>query len=288
MAEIYRDDSTKQVTLGVTGATVTAVKFVKGSREVTATPGPAVPIPYSVVATDGEFQVVWTFTVGPDIYTRTETHNVVTPFFTKDSLVAHDPDFSTLSDVQIVNLERKIRKVIETYCGQSFGYSEGTIDIYGNGSGVLSSPQRIISVDSLLPYGFSTDSGMSINTRFINDGRSLIGTAFYGSEDEEVQVTDFVIGAHISAPIRGFRSGQRYTLTGKFGYTNVPQEVLDAALALAEWYGCNESTWRERYVQSMRAADWRVDFNTATYSGTGSVTADQLLAPFIVSSMVVL
>jgi hypothetical protein len=285
MAEIYRDDTTKSVALGVAGASVTAVKFIKNGVVTNATPGPTAPIPYSIVHLDGEFQVEWTFTVGSDTYTRRETHNVVTPFFTASTLVASDPDFSTLSDSQVINLERMIRQVIEAYCGQKFGYREGTLDLYGNGSAVLNSPYRVISTTSVNGYS----DGITYNTRAINDGYGILrGSPEYEYDSEEDMITDTVIGSHLVAETRGFKRGSRYVLQGTFGWPSVPQEVIDAALQLAQWYGCNESTWRERYIASMRSADWRVDFNSQTFSGTGSVVADQLLAKYVVNDMVVL
>lgn len=285
MAEIYRDDTTKSVALGVTGATVTAVKFIKNGVVTNAAAAPTAPIPYSVVHLDGEFQVEWTFTVAGSPYTRTETHNVVTPFFTAATLVASDADFSTLSDAQVIKLERMIRQVIEAYCGQKFGYREGTIDLWGNGSAVMNSPYRIISTIGV--NGFA--DGVTYNTRQINDGYSLLrGNPEYEYDSEEDMITDTVIGSHLIAETRGFKRGTRYVLEGTFGWPSVPQEVVDAALQLAQWYGCDESTWRERYIDSMRSADWRVDFNSQTFAGTGSVIADQLLAQYVVNGMVVL
>jgi hypothetical protein len=300
MNEIYRDSVGKAALLSIPGATVTSVQFERNGTVVSATAtsgasGWTAPIPYEITYMDGEFTAVWEYSVDGKDYIRRESFSVVTPIFTKDELVEHDSDFSALSDAQVVKLERQIRQVIEKYTGQTFGYREGTIDVYGNGTGVLNTGARVTSITYLVPYGYTNPeqiSGYAYGTRIINDGYSIIkntvGTDGYSIKADDTAVYDAVIGAHLAYRSEGFAKGARFTLSGRFGWESVPQEVKDAGLHLADFFSCNEAIWRERYVKSMRSADWRVDFMAQSYVGTGSLIADQLLSEYVVNNMVVL
>lgn len=300
MNEIYRDSIGKAASLSIPSAEVNSARFERNGTTVNATDvvetpaGYLVEIPYEMTHMDGDFTVIWDYSVDGKDYTRRETISVVTPLFTKDELVDSDPDFTSLTDAQVVKLERMIRQVIERYTGQTFGFKEGTLDLYGNGTRVLStSGTRVHSITYLVPYGYSNPeqiSGYAYGGRLVSDGYAIVKNApnDYSIKADSTEVYESVIGGHLGYSANTFSNGSRYTLSGRFGYESVPQAVKDAALQLAQTYSCDEHVWRDRYVKSMRSADWRVDFQQETYNGTGSLIADQLLAPFIVSTMVVL
>lgn len=281
MAEIYRDSTGKAVDIGITGAVVSEVKFERNGEVVsTATSSPA-PIPYKVTHLDGEFDVVWTYTLEGDTYTRRETYNVVTPLFVKSELVASDEVFASLTDEKIVELEALVRKIIEAFTGQTFGFREGTIKAYGNGDNVLLSDQRIISLDA---GGY----------RVVNNGYGVEAISVW---PQEIQVNSFeetaqfVNGVITTVPYhetRVWKDNVPYKISGKFGWASVPDDVKQAAIILAGMFSCDETTWRDRYIKSIRAADWRFDFGSGAYAGTGSLNADQLLAKYIVGRMAVI
>jgi hypothetical protein len=280
MAEIYRDKTGSAVDIGITGAVVSAVTFERNGNVIsTGTSSPAA-IPYKITHLDGEFDVVWTYSLEGDTYTRRDTHNVVTPLFTKDELVAYDSMFSALTDEQEVQLELLVRKIIESYTGQSFGYREGSVKSYGNGDSVLLSNQRVISLDA---NGYKiTNNGYGIES--ISPFYSEIQV---DSFEESVQFANGVITPSTVGVNRIFRNNVLYTITGKFGWPSVPEKVKQAALILANEFSCDENTWRDRYIKSVRAADWRFDFGSGAYTGTGSLNADQLLAEYVVGGLAV-
>jgi hypothetical protein len=41
-------------------------------------------------------------------------------------------------------------------------------------------------------------------------------------------------------------------------------------------------------MKSIKTFDWQFEYNSATYSGTGNLYADQLLAPYVINKMVVI
>ena len=58
-------------------------------------------------------------------------------------------------------------------------------------------------------------------------------------------------------------------------------QVKEAAKLLVNDYACAEQTYRDRYLTSMTAADWRIQFHSGAFLKTGNVRADQLLRDFV-------
>ena len=281
MAEIYRDKVGLGVTMEVPTAIVTKVVFKRGGVETPALAGSTVSIPYAITHMDGPFSVEWTYTLEGNEYTRIDNHAVITPLFTKAELVADDSTFEALTDIQVVRLESLVRKIIEAYTGQSFGWRKGFVDVYGNGDTVLFSPERIISLDSYLNSYRPVNSGFGVEAI----GRQIGSVNIKVPAEEEA-----AFGGVITLPYTRngvFDNNVSFRISGTFGWESVPEDVKRAALILAEAFTCDESVWQDRYIKSIRAADWRFDFGDGAFLGTGSYSADQLLAKYIVNRLAV-
>lgn len=281
MSEIYRDKTGQALSLGVAGATSVSATFSRNGETTEAhVVGGNATIPYSIVVDGGEVIVEWKYTVQGNEYTRLESFTVVTPLFTQAELLAYDTQFSALSSGQVVILERFVRMIIEAYTGQSFGQERGKMTLFGNGTSVLQSPKRIISLD-----GYFSGAGYKV----VSNG---FGIEVYRGNVPSGSVIGNLAGGPIYDPYpyggSTYKNNYRYEVTGVFGWPTVPEEVKQAALILAGEFSCNEATWRDRYIKSIRAADWRFDFNSGAFSGTGSVSADQLLSKYVVSRMAVI
>lgn len=279
MSEIYRDATNQAVQLGVTGASNVSAVFTKNGKDYLAiVTGDTAAIPYDVVYTDGVCTVHWTYTVDGKVYNRDEQVSVVTPLFTKQELVADDAQFAALTDDQAVRLERFVRLIIQTYTGQTFGQERGSVTVYGNGTSVLQSPKRIMNLDQMWAGYKLTDNGFGVemisSPPVFNNGIP--------------NITGVIYSPYPYSKGAVFTNNQQYTMTGTFGWPSVPEEVKQAALILAGEFSCNEAVWRDRYIKSIRAADWRFDFDGRVYNGTGSVTADQLLDPYVMNRMAVI
>lgn len=287
--------------MGVSTANPASVEFVKGGTTVTGAvtygaEGPQAAIPYSIVSSDGEVLANWTFTVDGAVYKRTQQYRVVTPLFTQAELVDFDVDFTPLTTAKYKNLERLVRQVIEAYTGQNFGLEYGSFTLYGSGNEVINSPKRILTVDTLLPYGLTAEqaSGFFLDTRVIDDGYAIIKASPYDysiKADVSIPYGYESSGGVIRAPYslnQVFSPNARYTLTGTFGWYTVPDAVKDAALLLAQTFSCDDVIWRDRFVDSMKTATSRMDFNSRQYTSTGNHRSDQLLDGYVVNGMAVL
>lgn len=72
-----------------------------------------------------------------------------------------------------------------------------------------------------------------------------------------------------------------FEITGDWGYKTVPANVKEAAKLLVNDYACMESAYRDRYLKSIRAADWRLEFSSQAWSSTGNARADLLLDEYV-------
>jgi len=279
MSEIYRDATDAEVSLNITGATVTAVEFTRDGVALGSI-GSASPalVPYAVTYSDGPFRVKWTYTVGATTYTREEEHDVVTPLFSATELRGFNDSFNTLADNKVVELESIVRKIIEGAVGQRFGYRKGTMLVYGSDKPFLRTPERVISTEGLDDFGA---------LRIVNNGFGVTRTGWTWNGDI----------LSVAGPIRDPRFGHRtdtfgrnlpYVIKGEFGWLSVPNDIKQAALLLAEEFSCKEAAWRDRYLIAISASDWRFQFDPRAFAGTGSVTVDKLLEPYALFSMAII
>lgn len=85
-----------------------------------------------------------------------------------------------------------------------------------------------------------------------------------------------------------FKDNVSFAIKGVWGYENVPNDVLTAADLLYNDYACADAAYRNRFINSMRAGNWRFDLRDDAFAGTGNLTADRLLDKYRIDSMVII
>lgn len=256
------------------------------------TGGYRVTLPFSLVQADKSIDVRWKFNYVESTVTKTYNYttrvDVVTPYVTLDEIKAAIPEATATSDVELTRLERRIRGVIDNFTGQSFGRYIGVREVMGAGDTELKTSDRLIRLDNIA----------GANIVYSEDGISspglytVRGDGWYVGFSAPIPDGDYVFENVIRDPdslySRGFRDNYVYTVSGTWGWDDVPAEVKEAALILCEDELCPQSEYRDRYLKSISGDGWRYEFNPNAYYGTGSVTADQLLEPFRRSTMTVI
>jgi hypothetical protein len=247
------------------------------------TGGYKVTLPFSLVNKDSEFVVRWNFSYDEDgvtkQYTQDSPVNVVTPYVTADEIAEAIPDISTYATpAEITRVERRIRGVIETYTGQTFGRFVGKRQVIGAGESQLKLPERLVSIANI--DGANVLQGVNAP-----DFYSARGDGWYLGMSEPTPDGDYVFTNVIRDPDSmwnrgGFRDNVVYTIDGVWGYDEVPTGVKEAALIMIEEALCPQAVYRERYLKAISGDGWRYEFVGAAYSGTGNVIADQLLEEY--------
>lgn len=256
--------------------------------------GYRVVLPFSLVVNDSSFSIVWKFNylegVTTKAYEHTELIDVVTPIVPLSVLTSLLEDVTTEERYEA---EAVVRRIIEIYTGQTLGFGrfKGTRQVAGNDNTRLALPTPLISFtamsDGTLDYEPSafriTGSGW-----FLGQAPGAWWTIKDSPPEEVLDAFNNVIYAPGVVKKRDFCWSDIYTITGYWGYESVPVPVVQAAKLLIDDYACQDSSYRDKYLESMKAADWRIQFTQAAYDGTGNLKADQLLNDYKLTNLVVI
>jgi hypothetical protein len=232
---------------------------------------------------DGKLDIKWS---NDTDFVRWTSVEVVTPLVPLSRLRTLFAD-TNWTDSELMELEHSVRIFIQSYTGQTFGYQVGSISVRGTGEERVSLPKRLISLTNV-------NGGVSSFFAVGHDGWSL----YVGNknlldikEAPPEDYLDYVTHGVIVVPDtywKQFRRGAVYTLTGEWGYYSVPDDIQEAALLLANDFGCGDSLYRDRYLEMIKSSDWNMTFNTGAWQGTGNKRADDLLEPYRRQGMVII
>lgn len=289
MAEIeeIQTHSSQKVYLDIYGGSADALPVVMFNDLISMTVTQEAPVPasgitdrYSVTLTmaqtqdQGEVNLAWAFTMATVPVTKTDYFNVFSPILSDTSIKKIHPNAT--SD-EVIAIERAVRLIIQAYTGQEFGHYVATKEIRGKGSKALYLPARLLELTSV--------NGIVDPTHYqlVDDGFTLINFP-WGFPADAYFLTSGVI--HQSP--YWFETGIwdhscRYMVAGEWGYTSTPAPVAEAARLLVNDYACGDNQYRDRFLTSMTAADWRIQFNDGAFTDTGNVRANQLLHDYILT-----
>jgi hypothetical protein len=267
-------------------------------------------LPYSATLSEGPLRVDLSFTYQAVSSTLSQTVNVVTPLLEKWEVLAILPN---ATDADYMSLESGVRYVIQAHCGQSFGYSEKTITVEGHGETALRLPERLIEITGFSTLTNNLDPKAAI---IVSDGWYLkkswaesestitSDSAYWGDYDGTIfdngiysdpdgdgespfvgplgsRPGRVIVAPGTSGRATPWANDYPFNITGKWGYLSVPQSVKEAAKLLANDYACMEVRYRDSYLESIKAADWRLQFSSRAWESTGNARADQLLDEFV-------
>lgn len=242
-------------------------------------------LPFRLVQTDKLLQVHWKFNYTENSvveeYSQYEEIKLSTPILPISVIkeIIEDDD-----DEAAITVEKAVRYIIQAHTGQFFGKFIGKYKISGSGENNLRLPSRLLSLTSI-------NNGL-----FWNDLLSIRGNGWYlvGRSRGVPSIRADAWGWHenpytsdvpIYAPARGARQlfveFCEYEIDGVWGWNSVPLAVQEAAKLLINDYACGDSNYRDRFLTSMTAADWRLQFHEGAFSNTGNVRANQLLSEFV-------
>lgn len=249
--------------------------------------------------------VTWTFTVpGAGQIIKTDSYEIITPLVTKREIKSI---WEEATDEEVVEVEAAVRYIIQAHTGQKFGKRNKSMVVPGDGEKALAMPERLMSISGIKTLSAVLNPSAVIiiadgwyvkkkyydvvseieNTSLYWDGAGVYDFDFPEEAPHGLGHTPdrFGHGEIISAP--GSFSGATwkddypFTITGVWGYDSVPSAVKEAAKLLINDYACSEQSYRDRYLDSIKSADWRLQFNDKAFLHTGNVRADQLLNDYV-------
>lgn len=286
MSEIYRNTS-QYVHLDITGGTADGTPVAMVGDSTTPVNGPvALPndvqrwtatLNISKTQNVGSLKVVWTFAIDGEPVTKTDNFTVTVPLISLNDMRTELELGPDVTNTALVQAERRVRKIIESYCGQRFEPTNEVLITHGNGDKILKMPKRSLEVTSMTDTRYAVPW---VGFQVVQDGWGLKRTDGYYYDIYTSTAPIYApsvngIGGHWPANVE-------WAIAGRWGWDAVPNEVQEAAIVLLEQRLCSQANYRDNYISRMRASDWQFDFFQEANSGTGNVVADQLLSDFIV------
>lgn len=248
----------------------------------------AITIPFAFVQHDRDLEIHWRFNYLEDgstyEYDSRQELKIVTPLLElREVKRVLGEDFS---DEEAADVERAVRHIIQAHTGQFFGRFIGRKYISGSGEPYLRLPMRLIKLTTVNGNTYWNDalalrgSGWFLQSR--SYGVPTIKADFDGWHQEPWGYSGRApIVAPYTRSVFNFVEHAEYEINGEWGWTSVPIDVQEAARLLINDYACADSQYRDRFLTSMTAADWRIQFHEGAFSNTGNVRANQLLAEYV-------
>ena len=260
----------------------------------------SVYLPFDYSNRQKQLRVSWTYTVNGQAAHREHKVYIQTPYTDMSQAIdalglgSDYSDPNSKSYAELCSAERYARKLIEAYTQQQFYLYDDVQVVYGSGSDILPLPYKIAELhelyqnDILLMDTINNISNWNYNT-IISESGFGIRVNRANMLDNTVYTANGMVPPTINDTFGGvFANGSTYRIQGKFGWQEIPDEIDLACIELMKDYFSKDKVWRNKYMKSIQTFDWKFEYNSGTYSGTGNLYADQLLLPYVINKMVVI
>lgn len=236
-----------------------------------------VALPY--LPDEGNIRVNWKFQINTVPYQKTIDYDVVTPYVSTSWIERNLLEGAGSEELE--EIETAVRHIINAHTGQSFGKHDSILTVTGTGESSLALPERLIAVTNFngveSAYEYFDVVGDGWYLKVAPRGIPPVKADYYGLHMHR----GGVIHNPNNVSLSKFAEGFPYQIDGTWGWDKVPQPVVEAAKLLVNDYAGADSQYRDRYLTSMTAADWRIQFNSGAFARTGNVRADQLLSGYV-------
>ena len=296
-ARVY--DITEDGTISPTISPSTVIVTLNATKLETDIGTYQIIIPFQYCNRNRKFKIIWSYEVGGVEASHVYYTDVVTPYANMADVLEDlnigtdpsDPNYRTYHELQMA--EKYARKLIESYTEQSFFLYDDTQIVYGHGSDILPLPFRIYEMHKL----YENDVLLVDNIAEVNNWiyTPIVSESNFGIRiNRQSTIDNVVYSANGLVPPSineygyhgAFKRDSRYTISGRFGWSSVPDNVEEACIVLIQQFFDKDTAWRNKYVKNVSAFDWKFEYMENAHTGTGNLYADQLLAPYVVNGMV--
>lgn len=286
MIEIKRR-GTKRLTFTApstpTAVTITLThEFGDSIRAATPAGGSGVSWYYDLTPDDtescGSIRATWTYTIGGVTKKRVDHFRVFQPYVTEATLLMEYPELDGKTD-NFTQIERQVRQVIDTYCGQTFDAYPGRIlKIDGSGTNMLHVWYRVEELTNVYVDG-DTNNDVVAYVEIAPDSDFYIRKKNSGSGGNKSEAFERMFGATEHSN-RFFNKRRVYHVKGDFGWGYVPSNVEEASkLLIQDWYN-QDSTHRRHGIIFSGVGPVQNNYQTDLIGTTGNIDADVLLMDY--------
>jgi hypothetical protein len=257
-------------------------------------------IPYHQTSRLKNLKIRWGYNINGSAQQHFSTVDIVQPYCSLAEAIEDlnfgtdpsDPNYKTYHE--LVMAEKYARKIIDDFTGQKFSLYDDVHTIYGSGSDVLPLPYKLNTLHEL----YVNDIMLLDNTQEINNwGRSVrISETGFGlrvNRADELDNSVYSANGMVPPSINDIGGGSfikdyAYRVQGRFGWSEVPDEVEQACIQLMGHFFDKDRIWKDQYMKSISTFDWKFEYTSNINSGTGCAYADKLLSPYVLNQMVVI
>ncbi|MEY4333947.1 MAG: hypothetical protein RLZZ196_2690 [Bacteroidota bacterium] len=239
----------------------------------------------------GLYRAEFSFSISGTSYTRSQTFFVYTPYATSADFFTLYPElqesFGSIFDIH----EKRIRNVINTYCGQNFYYyPDKTLILDGNNHENLHLPIPILSIKKVTINPGDDDQEIlhDVTDPTLNNIEKVrqplnFQASYYIRYTNKSARRDYDAYDYRNDrlyPARKFHPKSDFKIEGDFGWEYVPENVNQAAILLLADSMNDDSEYRRHGIHSMDMDVVKIQTKDSFYESTGNIDADVLLMDY--------
>jgi hypothetical protein len=231
-----------------------------------------VTIPDELIDSSGIWRIKWKATINSKDFYAYTNFNVYRTYVTWQDFVADYDDYDDLSFfVDFTKAERIARGIIDTYTGQNFQfYKNKTIILEGSGKDVLRFTERLNWYTAVTNDGTDYSSSVELD----HSSKYFLRTVRPDTIDDPLDV------------IGTFSKNSTYSVTGDWGWVDVPSQIVDAAKLLIADLIDEVKREPHRYNVVFSGQDTnRLQFRNNVGGSCGNQDADILMMDYVYWTM---
>lgn len=236
-----------------------------------------------VLNSAGRYRIDFTYTISGTSYTQSQYINVYTPYADIDTFFADHPDLETDYYEKFDKMEKRVRNIINTFCGQSFDYYPNKyIEISGSGKNTLHLPYPIAKLTKV-----TVNTGDEDQTVIHDSTDATINNIEKTKEPHNFNSSyyiqfrrSFLDSVQTLIVASKFDEGDDYKIEGDFGWRYVPDNVVQAADLLLEDMMNGDSDYRRHGMKTVDMDILKYETRDSFYESTGNIDADVLLMDY--------
>ena len=236
-----------------------------------------------VLNSAGRHRADFTYTVSGTSYTKSQYINVYTPYITADTFFEDHPELEDDWYDKFDKMERKVRNIINTFCGQEFEcYPNKSIEISGTGKNTLHLPNPINTLRKITANKGTNDE------QVLHDYQDVtLNNIEKAKEPHKFGSTYFIQfrrstldSINVLLLTNKFYVKDAYLIEGDFGWQFVPNNIEQAADLLLEDMMNNDSEYRRHGIHSADMDILKIQTSDSFYQSTGNIDVDVLLMDY--------
>jgi hypothetical protein len=231
----------------------------------------------------GRYRADFTYTVSGTSYTQSQYFNVYTPYIDIDTFFEDHPDLEEDNYEKFEKMEKKVRNIINTFCGQSFEYYPNKyLEVMGTGKNSLHLPNPITTLRKVTADPGTNDETVlhDYEDATMNHIEKIKEPHSFGSSYYLQFRKSVLDSVNVLLLVNRFDKQSVYRVEGDFGWRFVPNNIEQAADLLLEDMMNDDSIYRRHGIYSADMDVLKIQTGQNFYESTGNIDADILLMDY--------